>query len=51
MAAFGVLLAEVCAGAIRDAFAQTMVLKAEVAFRQGELPAVAAAAIAAGHDV
>ena len=48
---FGVLLAEVCAGAIRDAFTQTMVLKAEVAFRQGELPAVAIAAIAAGHDV
>ena len=51
MVALGVLLAEVCAGAIRDAFTQAMVLKAEVAFRRGELPAPAVAAIAAGHDI
>ena len=35
-------------GDIKDAFAQTMILKAETAFRRGDLPPAAAAAVAAG---
>jgi 8-oxo-dGTP pyrophosphatase MutT (NUDIX family) len=38
-------------GEIKDAFAQTMIFKAEIAFRQGDLPADAAAAVARGLAV